>query len=622
MLDSLRKLGSSIPGKILMAFLLVGLAGFGISGVLTSIGSNTIAKVGDQEITIRDFQRAYSNQLNAIAQSQGAVPTSEQAVAMGIPMSVLNSLAASAALDALGSRMGLGASDDQLATILRGTTAFAGVDGTFDRAIFQRALQSAGYTETEYLKVMREQINRQQIVSTTLSDVVLPETMLDIINRYSGDRRTISYYVLRPVNVTTPAEPTEEEMAAYLKDNQQSFRTAPTRTAKFMVLDIASLAKTISVSDDAVAAEYEKNKDSYAVAETRTIRQVILNDENKALFEKGLADGKSFDDMVAETGLSASELGTLSRDDITDQTLVDTAFTLAEGGYAIVPGVIGNRAIEVSKVNPAHTKSLDEVKDAITQSLTEKAAKNTFADVLDQIEELRAAFRPLDEIASRFGLDVTEVKLTSAGSELSAIPAIPAESDARVASTVFSTEMGTLAPSITLASNLSVWFDLENVEDARDQTLDEVRDTIKSTMLAARTDAILQAAADDDVTAIKGGMPFDLAATSRGTFAVPSEAFSRNGLANSEIDNSIASAAFDGPVDTIGAARNASGNYVVFSVASVTPPSSTPSQQAKDYVASGWRNDIYSAFVAGLRSDSGMRIAQNTLAQQIGLNSK
>ena len=39
-------------------FLLVGLAGFGITGVLTSIGTNTVARVGDRDISTLDFQRA------------------------------------------------------------------------------------------------------------------------------------------------------------------------------------------------------------------------------------------------------------------------------------------------------------------------------------------------------------------------------------------------------------------------------------------------------------------------------------------------------------------------------------------------------------------------------------
>ena len=305
MLDSLRKFGSSIIGKIMMAFLLVGLAGFGISGVLTSIGSNTVARVGDQEISVRDFQRAYNNQLDATARQIGSVPTAEQALQMGIPGTVLNSLAANAALDNLSNRMGLGASDDRLGKMLRDDPSFAGTMGQFERSTFTRILQSAGYTETEYVNMLRKGAGRQQFVSAALAEIAVPQTMLDLVNRYSSDKRQISYYVLRSDNVAAPAAPTEAELATYLSDNQTQYRTQPTRTARFIVLDVATLAKSVEVTDDEIAAEYERTQSNYAVVETRAIRQVVLNDENKAIFEQGLEAGTSFDDLIAQTGSDA-----------------------------------------------------------------------------------------------------------------------------------------------------------------------------------------------------------------------------------------------------------------------------------------------------------------------------
>ena len=303
---------------------------------------------------------------------------------------------------------------------------------------------------------------------------------------------------------------------------------------------------------------------------------------------------------------------------MTDAALGDAAFALAEGGYIVIPGVIGNRAVEVSKINPAGVKPLEEVRDQIAQSLKEKDAKNQYADVLDQIEELRAAFRPIEEIAERFNLDLNEVTLTSSGAELSAIASIPTDSDARVASTVFSTEMGNLAPSIALASNLNVWFDLTNIEDARDQTLDEVRDEITATLLQQRTTALLSNAAAEDVAAVKGGMPIDLAATTRGTFVAPSEAFARSGLQASEIDGNVANAAFSGADGLVGSARNGNGNYVVFKVTAVTPPESPVPDAAKNYITETWRDGIYGALASALRNDAGLHIQQGTLSQLVG----
>ena len=74
MLDSLRGFAKSWPGKIMGGFLLVGIAGFGINNVITDLGTNTVARVGDEEINSREFLRAYQSQMNRVAQQIGSVP--------------------------------------------------------------------------------------------------------------------------------------------------------------------------------------------------------------------------------------------------------------------------------------------------------------------------------------------------------------------------------------------------------------------------------------------------------------------------------------------------------------------------------------------------------------------
>ncbi len=221
--------------------------------------------------------------------------------------------------------------------------------------------------------------------------------------------------------------------------------------------------------------------------ETRAIRQVVLNDEQKAAFEAGQTAGRSFDELVNANGVTPTDLGTLARGDITDSTLADTAFGLKEGEFALVPGALGTRAVTVDKINPARVETLEEARPDIEKRLKQKQARDKYAEVLDGIEELRAAFTPIEDIAKKFNLDVSEVSLTASGAELSVISDIPTDADARVATQVFSTDMGALAPSIAVSSSINVWFDLEKITDARNQTIDEVRDQIKTTLVEDRT---------------------------------------------------------------------------------------------------------------------------------------
>ncbi len=422
MLNSLRNFASTWVGKLLGVLLLIGLAGFGISGVISNIGTTTVARVGGTDISTREFQRAYQNQINAVAQRTGKMPTSEEAMSLGIPSRVINQLSADAALTDLGDAMGLGASDNTLGDMVREDPSFAGVLGQFDRSSFERALQYGGYTEAEYLKKLRNSAKRQQIVTAVFQDVPVPDAALNLLGRYANDKRTVEYLTLSGQSLLPPAEPTEDEMAAYLKDHQQDFRTTPTRTAKVLVLSPEKLAANVKVSEDDIAAEYEKSKADYMKVETRHVRQAVLpNDAAVQTFQQGLDAGKSFDDLVAETGVSVTDLGTLTKAQISDQSLADAAFSLDEGGFTLIPAAQGQRAVTVSDVKAGGQMSLEEAHDQIAEKLRQQQARNQYVDVLDQIEELRAAFQPLDKIAERFDLKATEVQLTADGEALSEV---------------------------------------------------------------------------------------------------------------------------------------------------------------------------------------------------------
>src|SRR5690606_20698682 len=192
-----------------------------------------------------------------------------------------------------------------------------------------------------------------------------------------------------------------------------------------------------TITDDEIAAEYERTKDSRTRPERRHIRQVPLTTEQEAQFETGKAAGRTFDELLAEAGLTATDLGTLARSEVTDAQLAEAAFGLADGGFAIIPGIGGKRAVTATVTAPGGAVPLDEVREQIRESLALARARNDLIDILDQIEELRAAFRPLPEIAERYGLTLHTLDVTASGAELASVADLAEGDRARVAQAVF-----------------------------------------------------------------------------------------------------------------------------------------------------------------------------------------
>ena len=621
MLDGLRDFAKSWPGKILGAFLLVGVAGFGINNVIVDLGSNTVARVGDEEINSREFLRAYQSQANRIAQQLGSVPTASQAEAMGIPTAVILGLSEGAALDTLATQFGLGVSESKLAQLLREDPSFHGTLGTFEPALFSQVLQSAGWTEAEYFEARSAEAQRDQLTTALFADADMPEVAAGLINDYATATRTIDYIILSGTSIETPPAPTEEELAAYLDEHQSDFRTVETRHVKLLDLSLASLAETKDISEAAIAAEYEATKASLTTPERRTIEQVSLaTPELQAQFEAGLAAGTDFGTLVEDAGLTPSSLGTLTEGEITDSRLATAAFGLSEGGFAIIEGIGGQRAVHVVAIEDSREPTLAEARDDIVARLAQAEARGEINDVLDQIEELRAAFQPIDQIAERFGLPVYEAEVTAGGAELSVLPNLAAEDRSRVAQAIFAAQPDRLIPSIPLSGNAHVWFDLEEIEPARDQTLEEVRAEVEAALNQERVDTALAARAEEIVGRLENGealadIGFELSA-----FPQLSAPFTRFGSEDGLVDSTVASAAFAGGPDHVGAVQNESGEQIVFQVVDAAAPATPLDDVALESLSAEAQAGLRAEFVAAVREDAGLRINQQALNQLLVQN--
>jgi peptidyl-prolyl cis-trans isomerase D len=554
----------------------------------------------------------------------GRFLSSEEAMAAGIPGAVVQQLAQQAAINRFAEDLGIGVSDDKLGEMVRTDPTFSGTLGNFDAATFKAALQNAGYTEAEYFDLQRNNSRRQQLVAGLFAGSPTPQAALDLVTRYAGDKRTVDYFVLNAQALPQVAQPTEEELSAYLKVNQAQFRTLETRAVDILVLSPETLAATKTIPEDQIAAEYERTKDSRVTPEKRAIKQVALSTpELEKAFTDGKAAGTPVGQIVSASGVTPTDLGLKARTEVTDSSLAEAAFGLAStDDVAIIEGIGGKRAIFVTDIQPAHQVTLAEAHDEIAKQLATAASRNEVVDMLDQVEELRAAFRPLSEIADRFGLKVASLSLTPGAPELANVPDVPADSRANNATAVFGAEQGALTPAVSLGSNRNVWFDLKSIEPARDQTLDEVRDAVTTAWTNQKTTEALTAEVAVTLDKLRAGKAFADVAAELNQFPVLSQPLTRSGDGTSVLNQTVAEAIFSGGPDHFGAAINGDGDQVVFHVVEVMPATIADAAPAvKQFIENSTRDGLYADFQRGLLETAGYKVNQQALLNLLSLNS-
>jgi peptidyl-prolyl cis-trans isomerase D len=305
---------------------------------------------------------------------------------------------------------------------------------------------------------------------------------------------------------------------------------------------------------------------------------------------------------------------------VTDPELAEAAFALSEGDFVVIQGVGGKRAVTVSAIEPGGEITLDEARDDIRQALALAQARNEFVDVLDQVEELRAAFQPLGQIAERFGLDLHPLTMTSSGAELAEVPDVPEEERPRVALAVFAAQPERLTPTVTLGANRNVWFDVKDIEPARDQTLDEVREQVAEAWAAEASEAAVLAEVEKIIERLKAGEAFADIAVSMNQFPNLSQPLSRSGDGTTVLNQDVAAAIFAGGPDHFGSAKNGDDDHVVFQVVEVTPAGEESFAAMRNFIEDASRETLYGDFVSGLRDEAGMRINRQTFDQLIALD--
>ena len=620
MLKFMRRFASTWIGKLLGGLLLIGMAAFGISNVIVDLGSNTLARVGNEDITTTQFQRAYQQQLNQFAQQTGQMPTNQQAMQFGIPGSVISQLASDSAINQFAQSYGIGVSDAQLAVMVRNDPSFAGNLGSFDKGQFESVLQQNGYTQAEYFELQTRAARRAQIAMGLFEGTVVPKTAEDLLNRYRNDTRTVEYFTLNATSVSNVPDPTDADLKAYLAAHQADFRTKETRTIDVMALtpDLLATLPDYQPTEDEIKAEYDRTKDTLTKTEKRDIQQVVLSDPNKEQFFK---PGTNFLDDAKAAGLTPTDFGLLAKTDVTDPSLADAAFGIpSEGGFAIIAGVGAKRVVGVTKIEGGGTISYDEAKPQLIKNLAMAKAKAAYADVQDQVESLRAGLKPIKDIAARFKLPVATVALTSDGSELSSYPGIAEADRPKVTTAVFAAKEGKPAPTVAIAANDNVYFDLTKVDRARDQTLDEVKDKVSAAWTAAKTDDALKAEVAAIIKELDSGKSFQDVATERNQFATVSPPITRDGDKASVLSQQVATQIFASGPNSYGSTVDADGEYLVYHVTDVTPAQGEGDKNIADFLTNSQRNGFYTAFINGLRDEQGIHINQQALSQTLNLD--
>ncbi len=508
MLDSIRKnAADSLILKILFAiialvfvFFYVGTAGFSQLEVA--------AKINDEMVTKRDFDRAYGN-LDRFYRNNAASdpPSANEIGAQALEQIINTELLVQEARN-----VGLHVGEQELRESISTLPDFQ-IDGRFNKTRYMEVLRLNGLKPGDFEDNQRRQVLTEKLLDLVRSGVHISDA--ELRERFDFENTRVSLNFIRIAAADFLADLTfdESELASYYEESKESFR-APERSAmRYMAFRPRDFEAQVQPSDEDLQIYYDEHADTYQTGEQVRARHILFkvpagaSDEDKAAIrDKALdirakaLDGEDFAELAKQhsedsTAANGGDLGAFARGAMT-APFEAAAFATEAGAISdLVESVFGFHIIKVEEKIPARTKTLDEVRDEVKRAVQKRESRKLTLTKAEEAFESLLDGKSFADVASEHGL---EAKVSLPFGVAEAIPGLGRHPE--IAEAVFATEKDELGEIMNLDDGYLIFQVTDRIashipplEDIRAKVEESLRQDRAAKAAAARAGALLEA---------------------------------------------------------------------------------------------------------------------------------
>ncbi|TNF57966.1 MAG: peptidylprolyl isomerase [Rhodobacteraceae bacterium] len=396
---------------VLLGLLFVGLAGFGATNLSGTI--RTVARVGDENVSVDQYGRELQREINAVVAQTGQALPMEQVRAAGLDQMVLGRLITLASLDNETAQLGLSIGDENLQREIMSIRAFQGLDGSFSRDSYRLSLQQAGLTEAEFEADLRREAARTLVQSAIVGGVTMPPTLTDVIVEYVGQQRSFTWARLDAADLAEPLPPaTEEELRAFYEANIERYTLPETKRITYAWLSPEMILDSVQVDEAALRAAYEARLSDFVQPERRLVERLVFPDEAAARDAMAQIEvgGTTFELLVEQRGL---ELSDIDLGDVAEADLGEAgAGVFAAGTGQVVgplPTRLGPALFRVNAVLAAQETTFEEAQSDLRDELAQDRARREIESQSQPLEDMLAGGATLEELAQESEMELGRI---------------------------------------------------------------------------------------------------------------------------------------------------------------------------------------------------------------------
>ncbi|MGR3712276.1 MAG: SurA N-terminal domain-containing protein [Shimia sp.] len=396
---------------ILMAMLILGLGGFGVTNLGGTIRS--VGDVGGKDISVDDYARGLQEEMSAYQAQIGQPLTFAQAQMFGVDRAVLSRLVTTRALDAETTRMGLSIGDENLRRELLNISAFQGLDGEFDRDAYNFAIEQAGMSESAFEDSVREETARSLLQGAVVSGINISGSYAATVIDFIAEDRDFTWTKLSADTLETRvATPSEADARAHYDANIDAYMLPATRQITYAYVTPTLLLDTVEVDEDALRELYEERNAQYNQPERRLVERLAFADDAAAETALGqLRNGEtSFEGLVEARGLVLADvdLGDVTKAELGDAG--EAVFLSPVGAVAgPAPTTLGPAIFRVNGILPARATNYEDAQPELREDLAIDRARRVIESQVETVDDLLAGGATLEELADETDLQLATI---------------------------------------------------------------------------------------------------------------------------------------------------------------------------------------------------------------------
>jgi peptidyl-prolyl cis-trans isomerase D len=400
MLHFIRERAQGWIAWFIVALISIPFALWGVNSYLGGPTDTVVAKIGDQEITQVEYQRAIQMQRDRMRTMMGDKFNPAMFDNIEMKRSVLEGLIDQKLLAETSLELGQVVSDRQLVQIIQNTPAFM-KEGQFDADYYKSLLTRAGLSSAKYEYDLRNDMLNQEFVSSIQNSTIVTDTSVDTVIKLEKQSREIAYGVVAAQDQLAEVKIEPEAIKAAFDQNKELYTAPEQISIEYIELSTEELKSEIEVDDTELKQFYADHQDQFVGPEQRRVSHILIegdDEDTRAMLvdlKEQLAGGASFSDLAKQysqdTGSSENggDLGFIQQGVMGDE--FETAvFNLATEGDVSEPvqTEFGYHLIKLTQLEAPQGKSFAQAKAEVSQLYKQSEAEKLFYEKAEQLADL------------------------------------------------------------------------------------------------------------------------------------------------------------------------------------------------------------------------------------------